>query len=508
MLRLITIQNLILIDSCKLEFKKGLTIITGETGSGKTAFIQAISLCLGERGDSSLIRKGEDKAIVEAYFTDGLCIRRELVRNGKNRCFIDDEMVSLSVLQERGKNLIDVITQHENKELLSAEYHREIVDLYASIDTSAFLASFRKQKTLEEKLLELEAGLSQKEREEEFIITQLKELEATKDFKDDEEELLFEEYKKLASLNELTEKIYLILQSLDNSLKETARAKSLIDNLVRIDKVLGAPAEQLSSSLSDHKEASRFLDSYLNSLENDPKRFAYLEERLSLIAKLKRKYGNSLPEIQNFKNGLKEKLKFFETLEITLSQIKEELAQTQRETLILAQNLTQARESVSVVLQEKITLSLQELNITDALFQISLTRQPLCPSGQDHIEFYLKTNKGEPLLKVKECSSGGELSRLMLAIKTTLSEKNNTQTLIFDEIDANVGGKTASIVGEKLHSLSECRQVLCITHFPQVAIHADNHIRIYKQETDNRTIALIENLNKKAREEELARMKG
>ena len=256
------------------------------------------------------------------------------------------------------------------------------------------------------------------------------------------------------------------------------------------------------------KEAAGFLDSYVNGLENNPKRFAFLEERLNLISKLKRKYGNSLTEIEAYKEELQRKIDLYENLEERIESVKEKMSQAQHKTLLEARKITDKRSIAAKVLEEKITASLKELNMAEAEFKIIISEQPMNIHGLDHVEFYLKTNKGEPLLKVKNCSSGGELSRLMLTIKTTLAEKNNTSTLIFDEIDANVGGETATLMGEKLQDLAKFRQVFCITHFPQVASKADHNIRIYKQENAGRTVAYIEMLDEKTKEKELLRMLG
>ncbi len=490
MLRKISIKNLVLIESAELELQTGLTIISGETGAGKTAFTHAIALAMGMRGDSTLIRKGSEIAVIEAVF-DGMTIRRELKRDGKNRCFIDDQMVTLATLQKLGGTLIDLNSQHENKELLASETHRELLDLYGEIDLAPFTASYERQKGLKEKLLHLENLFQQKEREQEFIETQLTELNGV-DF--NEEESLFEEYKKLVSINELLEKSELIEQNLGASITYLAKAKALYPN------------SHIEEALVNAKEALREMNSSMHNLENNPKRFAYVDGRLSLLAKLKRKYGNHLDEIQNFKKSLEEKLHVFAHLEEAFETTKKELLEI--DTIPLANELTIKREKASKALEKKISKSLHLLNMPDAEFTIQIKEQPLTSHGADQVEFYLKTNKGEPLLKVKECSSGGELSRLMLSLKTTLAEKNNTPTLIFDEIDANVGGETASTIGEMLHTLGSYRQVLCITHFPQVAKKGDQNIRIYKKEIDNRTVGFIEPLNQNSKEKELLRMRG
>ncbi len=534
MLKRITIKNLILIEEASIDFQEGLTIITGETGAGKTAFTQAIALSLGARGDSTLIRKGEEKASVEAAFDmenlvichdylldngieianeDFLIVKREIVKDGKNRCFINGQMVSLSVLQKLGSFLIDVVTQHEHKELLTSDYHRQIIDLFGALQVShtTFLKLWNELKTLEEKRIKLRELTLQKEREEEFIRSQLEELNAL-EFKEHEEELLFEEYKKLASINELTEKIFLVQEGISASPQSVStmltRYKNICESLTSLDATLKEPADLLKESFVALKEASSFLDAYIDRLENNPKRFTYLEERLSLIAKFKRKYGNSLEEVEKFRKSLEEKVYHFDHLEESSQGLETELASVQEKTLQTAHILSEKRHTVARTFEGLITSVLQELNMKEAEFKVVIKEQPLSSSGQDHVEFYLKTNKGEPLLKVKECSSGGELSRLLFSIKIALSEKNNTPTLIFDEIDANVGGTTASIMGEKLHALGQCRQVFCITHFPQVAKHADHNISIYKKEVEDRTVAYIHVLNSKEKEKELLRMLG
>lgn len=534
MLKYLALKNLVLIESCEIEFGRGLNILSGETGAGKTALIEGIHLALGHRADSSIIRKGAEKASIEASFElsfspallklleeagilaaieEPLIIRREISHSGKNRAFINCQMVSLPFLQKIGKSLIDLVSQHSHQELRSSDAQRELLDLFADLklDIDLFFQCSSQEKILKEKLNVLLDSSAAKQREMDICQFELDEI-LDVNVQMGEEERLFEEHNRSAGAQELTHKLELIHQGVADSsqcmLSVLARYKNTMQSILHLDARLKELTDLIQEASVSLHEFSRQLSSYLDQLENDPKRFDFLETRLSAIQKIKRKYGNSFEEILAYKTQLQEKLGRLENLDQELEECRKHLVSMEEKTLHFAKILTKKRREAALVLQKALTVSLQQLNMPSAVLNIEVKPQARSSSGEDAVNFWLAPNTGEPSLPVKDSSSGGELSRLMLAIKTTLAEKNQTPVIIFDEIDANVGGETASLIGEKLHELGKYRQILCITHFPQVASKADRHLLVRKQEVDGRTISFIKALDDLEKEKELLRMLG
>ncbi|MFY7842396.1 MAG: DNA repair protein RecN [Rhabdochlamydiaceae bacterium] len=523
------IKNLVLVDYCELDLKSGLTIISGETGSGKTVFTQAIALCLGAKADPLLIRKGADKAFVEMIidkdecFTDygkqigldinredPLILRRELVKEGKSRCFINSQQVTTAVLQKLGLSLVDFVGQHDNRYLFSVEYHRDILDLYA--DLSPLLIAFEKDwsehKALVQERQKLWEIKKDKETQKDFIEYQLSEIKKVQ-LTSEEESAMFEKYKRLASFQEIQERLSYLQQALEHILDESfPNFKYKIDQLARLDENL----EPLSTTFQEWQmkgiEIQHFLSSYINDVDYDSQYFSDLDLQLSYINKIKRKYGPSLEDVHRHAKELEDKLKNFEQVDEELEQIEKDLEALSSLIKEKAIEISDKRQVMAIELSKAIENQLKLLHLPFAECEIRLSSIPMNIHGTDMVEFYLKTNKGDSFLKIKECSSGGELARLLLAIKIVMAKKNKTQTLVFDEIDASIGGETATAVGNKLHELGQFCQVFCITHFPQVAQKGDHHIRIYKEEDGDRMIGNIENLSLEKRKEELRRMQG
>lgn len=531
MLRHLRLKNLVLVDSCEIALGPGLNIISGETGAGKTALTSAIGLILGQRADLSSIRKGEDLAIVEAAFdiqnlpevqqllekshldfdpSELLIIRREISREGKNRALINCQMVPLPILQAIGRELIDLIGQHSHQALRTSEQHRAIVDLFANAKEEIlhFKEAWQEEKRLHEELETLLASEKKRQQELEHAYDQLKELESAQ-LKSGEEESLLEEHHRIAHTQELSEKIQAIVAALTSPLlPRVKQLRQSVNSLLAIDASLKEPADLFQEAAVALDETSHLLSIYLNKLEADPQRFLFLEERLAAIQKIKRKYGQSVEEIQAYQSELEKKVSLFENLDQEIEKRKKTLDTAASHTKAVAARLTEKRVRAAKELEALLTKSLRSLNMPHANLSIEVKPQPRSQMGEDQVHFWLQANKGEASILVKDSSSGGELSRLLLAIKSVLAEKNDTPTLIFDEIDANVGGETATIIGETLHALGRCRQVLCITHFPQVASKGDMHFRVLKEEQEGRTLARITSLSQKEREKELLRMLG
>lgn len=534
MIKTLVLNNLVLVDSCEIHFGPSFNVVTGETGAGKTALIEAIALALGERADSSLIRKGSERAFVEVTFDvtslqslketleeagipldpqEDLIIRREISKEGKSRALINCRTAPLTLLQKIGTQLIDLIGQHAHHTLRTSDAQRELIDLFGDLkaDLKHFQRSYHQEKEFQKKLEELQQLAATRERQEEAWRFQLEEIE-TANLKKGEEESVYEKYQRLANSQELVEKVSTILKGLSESssaiLPQLARFHKLCASLVPYDKTLAETASLIQEAQIALIEAQRNLQSCSDGLDSDPNTLQFLENRLNVISRLKRKYGQTFEEIDAFRQKLHVELEHLTHLGDEIQAVQLSLKESQIAVNQAATTLSQHRQNAAKRLQAILTTHLQMLNMSGAEVSITISPHQRSMTGDDLVQFWLKANTGEHPGLVKEHSSGGELSRLLFAVKIALAEKNNTPTLIFDEIDANVGGKTASIIGEKLQELGHFRQVLCITHFPQVASKAKEHFGVQKVESEGRTYTEIKHLNKKQREQELLRMIG
>lgn len=534
MLKRLKISNIILIEKMEIFFDKGLNILTGETGAGKSSVLQAITLALGERADSSIIRKGAQKAFIEAAFEtpnqplliellsnagieihslDELIIRREISNTGKNRAFINDQLTSLGIIESAANFLVDVVGQHSHQKLLSLSFHREILDAFGKHQSSLKLVkhAWEQFDKLRAELETLAANTPVRLREIDRLKIELAEIENAK-LREGEEEELFQEYSRLSHTEEITknvqELLYLLSDSKTPVLSTLRKQKGILEQTVALDETLDDTLQTFQASLIELEEISYSLSRYLEKLNPEPDRLRVVNERLTLITHIKRKYGKNLDEIEVCKQQLQTKLADLLELDQKASEIGEILKNAEAEYSLLANELSQSRQIASSEFQKLITHEIQSLNMPKASFHIKITPQIAGPKGIDKIECFFSPNVGEEIISLKDCASGGELSRLMLAIKTILAGKDQVPTLIFDEIDANLGGETACIVGDKLQALGLKYQVLSITHLPQIASRGDSHLKVFKEEQEGRTFAQIVKLDIKSRQQELARMLG
>lgn len=483
------IQNLILIDQAEICFGPGLNILTGETGSGKSAVLSAIRLIAGERADASLVKKGAEMAIVEAEFGGTGLIRREIYRSGKNRCFIDDAQVSLSSLKEAVQ--IEMVDQ--NSTILNQE--RKLLDLFAGIsfEVADFEKSLQEEKEINQKLQELLQV--PKERELEWAKKDLQLIEEI-DLQEGEEEKLNEEHNFLTHAQELASKISAVSFALTESseIPNLKRALNTLEPCVKIDPKLRAVADSMRGALLELDEAGRFIQRYEALLETDPSRLERLEKRLGAIVSLKRRFGSDLKEQkEKLCSTIESLLMVDEQIEILQKALKEIQSKNQ----IWEKSITKKREAAAPLMADQVLNELKSLNIPSAQFEIAVLPK---------IAFLFSANAGHPPVPIEECASGGELSRLLLAIKTILADGKST--LVFDEIDSNVGGQTASVLGEKLKKLAGQRQVICVTHFVQVAKCALDHFLVLKESTGESTFTRVRKLEAKEREIEYNRMLG
>lgn len=534
MLKSIRIENIILIEKGEMFFTSGFNILTGETGSGKSSIMKGLRLALGERADTTVIRHGCEKGSVEAIFNldfspnlhsilneggishepgDELIIRREISSSSKGRVFINNQAAQLSFLKKIGDNLLQIVGQRANQQLFNLDYHREVVSLYGDLNPleNKFQSHFEKITSLKKELDTLKQQETQRIRDIDRYRQELQEL-AEASLKEGEDEELFSEYALLCNVEEISTKLEEVYQALSNEkqsvLGTLSRQKQTLQSIVKYDPQLEEVFESFQNAFLELQEIAHTLSLYQGHLPADPLRLNEVNERLTQLNRLKRKYGESVTAILVYEQDTKERLHRLENGESEIERLENEIAEMEEIISTIAQELTTKRTQVATVLEHELSKQLHSLNMQKAQFKIYVTPQKRSSLGDDRVEFFISPNIGEQEIPLRESASGGEISRVLLALHTLLADKGNRAALIFDEIDANIGGETAKIVGEKLKTIGANCQVICITHFPQVASQADHHLQTSKEEREGRTVTRIEILNRDSRERELSRMTG
>lgn len=519
MIRYILIQNFATIENIQIELEDGLNIITGETGAGKSIVIEAISLALGARADSSFVRTGTKKAIIQLIAEiddEEYIITREISSTGKNICKINNRLATLSEISTLVEKLADIHGQYDNRLLMNNKSHLNLVDNYGDDEINsvkkAFESSYydyKKSKKELDKLLEDDKNNRQKE---DYLRFEISEIEKAKLNPKEDENL-----PERISIMENSEKIYSAIEK-SNML--------LMDGEVNILSSLGHLTECLSSvsnyssDIADMatvagdiyyslEEISNKLHTIKEEISFNPAEIDQLISRLDNIENLKKKYGNSIEEILAYKEKISEeilRIDNFDTLkEDLLKKAKEDISRLKK----YANSLTKLREKYALQLSEAIEKEMQDLNFPDAKFKIEISSSPaINSSGADQAEILISTNKGEPLKPLIKTASGGEISRIMLAIKSVTGNHDMIPTMIFDEIDSGISGITASAVGKKLRQVSKNHQVICITHLPQIAACGDYNYKIFKESNENETFTQIQKLDQKESIYEIARLLG
>ena len=514
MIHRLFIQDLILIEKAQIEFGPNLNIITGETGAGKSAIFSAIHLILGAKADPDLIRQGINLAVVEADVeiqNYHHCIRREIHKNGKSRCFFNDELITLHDLKSKLHRSIEIVGQSSSHELCEEKSQREIIDLYAQNDIRQYFSFFSEMKENEKKLkqlFELQKESSQK-------ISKIgSDLELLNDiqWKKGEDEILSEEHTFLTSAHLILDKASQIAQSLsEGSHPILLTLKKFSNQLLQLqtkDSKFQECVDSMQNSVIYLEEVHRFLTSYIDRIEFNPDHIQRVEKRIQEIEMIKRRFGSTFEEVEAYRLDLQNQFQMITQIGDEIQKIQNAFQNSknicEKEGLkIRAQRFEKGNEFA-----KKITGELWTLNLPDAQFSIQMNPKPLSDNGMDEMQFLFSANFGSPLLPLNKGVSGGELSRLFFAIKSALSEKDRTTCLIFDEIDGNIGGKTASIFGEKLKKLAENRQLICVTHFVQVAKFAMDHFLVSKQIEENGTKTKIAKLSSDNLTQEYMRMTG
>lgn len=531
MLKQLNLKNIVLVEEAHIPFQPGFNVISGETGAGKSALMAALQQTQGARADVQLIRHGFEKGIIEAVFDidhlpdvqsklheagieheegDELLIRREISINGKSRLFINNQLSHLSTLRSIADNLFEIVGQHANQQLFDIRHHLEILDLFGDLLPlrNTYAEAYEKECVVRKQLAELRDSEQRRARDLEICKIELEELE-NGSLKEDEEEELFIEYTRLnntETLAQLSGKIASILDS--PVVSELHSLKKATEELLALDPELEDSFSALQSATVELEELSRTFHNYYSSIEHDPYRAETINQRLTEINKLKKKYGPTVEDALRYQEELQEKLFKLENAEEEIEELETTIDQLEKQTRELATNLSNDRVQIAQQFSESMTQELRSLNMPNASFFVEVEKQKLSQTGQDKIEFFFAPNKGEKKVPIRECASGGEISRLLLSVQTLLAGKASIPCLVFDEIDANIGGLTASIVGQKLSMIGKNHQLLCITHFPQVADAAKHHIQISKKEKGDRTVTEVKVLDHSERESELMRMVG
>lgn len=533
----IKIKNIALIDAAEINFKKGLNILSGETGAGKSIIIDSISLILGSRANADLIRSGVDEASVEGLFQiehlpwmkerllqldipcedDTFIVRRLINRSGKHRIYVNGTLVNLSTLQSLCVGLVDLCGQHEHQSLTRSHTQLELLDQYGGLQSEKqkFTEFFEKLHQLFKEKNDLLSLDTESSRKKEFLKFQIEELDKLQ-LKENEENELQEKKHFLQSNDQRVKGLALIRDQLDDEDSGILhQIKSLFNrtrHLTSFDPALGEIEKHFETALQECEDASKKIHQILLKSEVDPEELDALLNRLSKIAELKRKFKLSAHELLDLTQKLKNELFEIENKDHKLEQIDKEFDKTLKLALEQGELLSKKRKKISKTLSLSITAELKDLKMQDAevFTEIVSTNdwKQFNAHGLDSVQFLIRTNSGEEAKPLGKIASGGELSRMMLSIRRVISEEGGIGVYLFDEIDSGIGGQTAFTVGKKLHSVASSNQVICITHLPQVAAFADHHMMVKKEKSGQRTNTTILELNESERKKEIARMLG
>lgn len=532
----IHLQNFAIVESLDLELTDGLTVLTGETGAGKSILLEAMGLALGDRADNSVIRPGCERSDISLTFDtahipeavtwlqemeldaeDECIIRRTINHSIPSKSYINGQSVPLQIIRELGNILVDLHGQHEHQSLLRREAQRILLDDYAGHNDllRQLATTYQHWTKLQDDLERLSQTKGNQDARLELLRYQVKELD---DLALDTSELdeLEQEHKRLSNANRLLETTAKILSLLEDNEQLSVyellnEACAELQSLQTLDTALNSIGEMLNSAAIQVKEASSELRNYQTRLEPDPKRLDWIESRFADIYALARKHHLKPEELPKLLPTLKSELKDLAQADIHLENLQANIRQLENDYQIQARKLSQGRAKAAKQFSEAVSACMQQLGMDGGNFEISLA--PLAKDkysiyGMEHVEFMVTTNPGQPLKPLTKVASGGELSRISLAIQVIGVQGAGIPTLIFDEVDVGIGGRVAEIVGHQLRELSKHRQVICVTHLPQVAALGNQHLQIRKQADASHTVTHIQNLGPEQRIDEIARMLG
>lgn len=530
MLLSLSISNFAVFENEFIKFDKGFNVFTGETGSGKSVLIDALSLILGERASKDLIRKGKNSAVIEAVFDnsdsynvkktlnelnieidpeDYLIISREILDNGKSISKINGRTVPLGSLKEVGSYLVDIFGQFGHESLFKKENHILLLDSLIQKDLDSILfeyskiySEYNKKQTeinfLENKLINKDTKIEQLEFEIEEI--------ENANLKEAEEEELLKNIKKLSNIKEIQNALFEANNILNTS-NSLNHVYSILNKIKAYDESLNSFLQRLDLLLEEIQYFNYDLRDYQEKMEFDENKLAKIEDRVSLINRLKRKFGFSIEKIFEYKKDSQQELNLLKEAEYNLNKLVKEKKELYNKLKDYSEKLSDKRKKAAEILENKLLIELNDLNMKNIKFKVNIERKNnFSPDGVDDVEFLIATNLGSDLNSVQKVVSGGEASRIMLAFKKISSDIESTETLVFDEIDSGISGKTAQMAGIKMNYISKNHQVICVTHSPQIASISNNHFLIEKKVVDNNTYSTVKKLDDENKVYEIARL--
>lgn len=538
MLENLSVKNIALIDNLFVEFENGLNVLTGETGAGKSILIGSLSALLGGKTSADLIRTGAEEGSVSGSFfiekenkearewllsrnieldDDRILIRRILKQNGRSNLWLQSTAVTRTEVEEFTSLLVDIHGQHDHQSLFKVSEHRKFLDSFAGINNEVkeFTNLYAELAAKREELENLNLSEKQLAEKQELLRFAIDEIRSAKLKKDEKEELEAEEKRlnQFEKLFELLNKTSQLLSNDNAALVLVKRASQNLSSAKNSDENLSDYSKRLENIYYELDDISSSVDSYLSELTFDPQRLEFVQERLSVIYKLSKKYGTSIKEILQYAEDAEAQLESLSKKEEGKAGLEKAIGLLEAEILRTGSLISQKRKNAAVFLQKKVEEVLTNLGMQKTKFQVHVeTRLPECnkrianPFGFDDIEYMISPNPGEPLRPLAKIASGGELSRVMLALKTVLASGDSASTLIFDEIDTGIGGEIALSIASHMKNLSKKKQILCITHLAVIASHADNHIKIEKNTIGQSTKTSAATVSGKNRIEEIARM--
>ena len=531
MLRLLHIENIAVIEQADILFEDGFNVMTGETGAGKSIVIDAISAILGERAYRDMIRTGMNKASVRAVFDrvpkldwfsendipyeDEITVQREIFLDGKNLCKVNGLPVSVSVLKKLGFQLINIHGQHDSAALFDENYHLSFLDDYACNEQllEEYGDKYRAMQSLKHEIEHLSMDEGEKLRRMETLKYQIDEISRA-ELTIGEDEALESKRKLAQNAEKLADGLQDAARGLDGdddtegAAAMLAQAERALSKIARYDESLSQIHDLVADLMYQAQDAAEQVKDRIYSLSYSADELERIEERLDTIHRLRRKYGATCEDILAYLERAKKELDEIEFADERMAQLQRKLQKAEQEACAMAQRLREARKQASVTLTERVLKELSDLDMKKVQFACQFTETELSQNGADAVAFYMSANLGEALKPLNKVASGGELARIMLAMKNVLAERDHVPTLIFDEVDTGVSGRAAQHVAEKLRAVSKNKQVLCVTHLPQLAALADTHFLIEKSEHDGRTFTAVTPLDFEGRKRELARIIG
>ena len=531
MLRALHIENYALIDSLDLYLDQGFTSITGETGAGKSILVGALSLILGARADSSVLYNHSKKCIVEGEFyikhlnledffnindidyDDLTILRREINENGKSRVFINDTPVTLNILKDLAEKLVDIHSQHHHLLLNKSDFRQQTIDDFALLreDIISYQQIYYQYKKIEKELVEAKEKAANERLEQEFLNYQSNELLEAKLFLGEQEELE-QQILFLKNAENIKMQLYKALQIIsereENCIQLLNEAKNINQSVAHFDEKINDLTQRLDAVLIDLKEVSFELSAKEETVEVNPEELERCENRLDLLFRLQQKHHvKNVEELLQKQQQIEEKLSQFENLELRVESLQKEYETLLEQTTLLSENLSEKRKKSALLFEKELEKKLSLLGMPDAVFKVEIVQLPsFSPTGIDSISFLFSANKGMPLAPVEKTASGGELSRIMLGIKSIITSVAFMPTVIFDEIDTGVSGTMASKVAEVMRDVSQQRQLITITHLPQIAAQANIHYLVYKDVEKEKTVTKLKKIDKEERIAEIAKM--